>query len=106
MGGTMKPDRPGIWEWFDDDGTKRLVEVFDVATPQCKPHLRVYWWGGYYNVNEETNPCDPGGNNCLMQEWADRWGNRVADNNTLPENELYLFPTPEQMKKISAAVED
>jgi hypothetical protein len=101
----MKPDKAGTWEWFDVDGTKRLVEVFDCSPSNGQPYLRVYWWGGYYNVNEETNPCDPNGNNCLMQEWADRWGERVADNNTLPDSELYLFPTPEQKKTMFAAVE-
>ena len=96
----MKPDRPGIWEWFDEDGTKRLVEVFDVSPKRYPPHLRVYWWGGYYNVKEETNPCDPNGNKRLMQEWADRWGERIAYNNSLPEKQLYLGPPKELRDKI------
>ena len=85
--GTMRPDRPGIWEWFDDDGTKRLVEVFNCAPPNDPPHLRVYWWGGYYNVNDEHDPEHPEYDHCTKAEWTDRWGERVADNNTLPESE-------------------
>lgn len=114
----MKPDRAGIWEWFEEDGTKRLVEVFDVAaklreaTGHADPHLRVYWWGGYYNVNEETD-CLYDSKGSLLDEvytmeaeWADRWGNRVGDNNSLPDEQLYLGPTPEQRAEILKQYED
>ncbi len=50
----MKPNCPGIYEWYDDRGKKRLVEVVDTEIyPGFPPHLRVYWWGGYYNVNDD-----------------------------------------------------
>ncbi len=41
----MKPDKAGIWEWFEEDGTKRLVSVCDVGAPVGMKYLRVYWWG-------------------------------------------------------------
>lgn len=106
----MKPDREGIWEWFDDDGTKRLVEVFDVAaklrevTGHAEQYLRVYWWGGYYNVNDEVEDLvNCAGvvverNHINPAEWPDRWGNRVGDNNSLPEEQLYLGPTMPQLE--------
>ena len=100
----MKPDRAGIWEWFEEDGTKRLVEVFDVAsklrevTGHAEPHIRVYWWGGYYNVNDEC--VGTWEEEFNKAEWPDRWGNRVGDNNSLPEDQLYLMPTPEQRVEI------
>jgi hypothetical protein len=102
----MKPDCAGIWEWFDDDGTKRLVEVFDVAAdvrkvyPAESPHFRVYWWGGYYNVNDETDPQHPEYDEFTKAEWPDRWGNRIGDNSSLPEEQLYIGPTPEQRIEI------
>lgn len=114
----MKPDKAGIWEWFEEDGTKRLVEVFDVASELRKangtepPYFRVYWWGGYYNVNEEVDDLY----NCkgevvekdhiMPSEWPDRWGNRIGDNLSLPEEQLYLGPTPEQRTEILKRYED
>jgi hypothetical protein len=101
----MKPDREGIWEWFDEDGNRRLVEVFDVMKkiPGHKPYLRVYWWGGYYNVNDEVDDLY----NCKGEvvekdvvdeaEWTDNWGDRVGDNQSLPEDQLYLMPTPDEL---------
>ena len=97
----MKPDKPGIWEWFDSDGTKRLVEVFDIFDhcPECKPYLRVYWWGGYYNVNDVGDgPFD-------KAEWPDRWGNYVGENESIPNEQLYLMPTPEQFEEIKKKYE-
>ena len=104
----MKPNKPGIWEWFDNDGTKRLVEVYDVSTSLRKiysnepAYLRVYWWGGYYNVNDETD--DTGYE--WKAEWADRWGERIGDNGSLPEEQLYLGPTEEQRDKIFAKLNE
>ncbi len=98
----MIPDRAGVWEWFDNDGTKRLMSVFDVAaklreaTGHAEPHLRVYWWGGYYNVAAMgTGPFEE-------QEWPDRWGQWVGENGSIPENQIYNGPTPEQRDKIFA----
>lgn len=107
----MTPDRPGIWEWFEEDGTKRLVEVFDVAaklreaTGHAEQYLRVYWWGGYYNVEAmDDGVFDMEGNKIgnyhFEAEWPDRWGNRVGDNLSLPEEQLYLGPTEEQRRLI------
>lgn len=92
----MKPDKEGIWEWFEEDGTRRLMSVFDVskniqAINGIEPvYLRVYWWGGYYDVNSNDNDA----------MWPDRWGKWIGENGTLPEEQLYNMPTPKQMKKI------
>jgi len=98
----MKPDQPGIWEWFDEDGAKRLVEVFNVMDkcPNAAPYLRVYWWGGYYNINDEHDPEAPEYDHHMKAEWPDRWGSRIGDNNSLPENQLYLMPTEAELVKI------
>ena len=109
----MKPDREGIWEWFGSEGVKRLVYVCDTnkklreATGQAEPSLEVYWWGGYYPINETVEDLY----NCkdeLVQkgyvreaEWTDNWGNRVGDlHGDIPDEQLYLGPTPEMYKKI------
>ncbi len=99
----MKPNKPGVWEWFEEDGTKRLVEVFDVMAvyPDAKPHLRVYWWGGYYNVNDEHDPESPEYDWAIKSEWPDRWGNRIGDNYSIPSEQLHLGPTPNQFEKIA-----
>lgn len=95
----MKPDREGIWEWFEEDGTKRHVVVYNVGKLLGTLYLRVYWWGGYYNVNDE--PEDPGYEWASKAEWPDRWGNFVAKLDTLPQEDLYLMPTPEQRIEIN-----
>jgi hypothetical protein len=90
----MKPDKEGIWEWFDDDGTKRLVSVFNVeSNPSFPPYLRVSWWGGYYSIDDEPNLG-------FKTEWPDRWGNYVGPVDSVKEYDLYWMPTPEQMEKI------
>ena len=86
----MKHDTNGIWEWFDEDGTKRLVEVIDVCEGLIPQYLRVYFSGGYYNVHDEHDPENPEYDEYTKAEWPDRWGNRVADNNGLPDDQLYL----------------
>ena len=91
----MKPTSPGIWEWYDEKGIKRLVEVVVVGAGHPFAYLRVYFWGGYYNVNDE--PEDPGYEWAGKAEWPDRWGNRVADNMGLPEEQLYLIPNAEEL---------
>ena len=93
----MCPNKEGIWEWFEKDGTKRLVSVFDVNKPIGQPpYFRVYWWGGYYNVSDDPTEDGPFG----RIEWEDRWGNFVAELGTLSQEELYLMPTPEQLTEI------
>lgn len=103
-----RPDKAGIWEWFGEDGTKRLVEVFNVMDkfPDASPYLRVYWNGGYYNVNDEHDPEAPEYDWATKSEWPDRWGNRVGDNLSLSEDKLYLGPTPEQAEKIRKQYEN
>lgn len=97
----MKPDKPGVWEWYDDHGVKRLVEVYDINASHRNifggAWLRVYFWGGYYNVNDEHDLSNPEYDIYTKAEWADRWGKRVADNNTLPEEQLYLIPNAEEL---------
>jgi len=104
----MKPDKEGIWEWFEEDGTKRLVSICNVGTPD-KPCLRVYWWGGYYNVHDLVD--DLYGkvgdmwtvvekNVFHAAEWPDRWGNYVGPEDSVPESQKYWMPTPEEREKI------
>jgi|ERR1035441_426876 hypothetical protein len=103
----MKPNRAGIWEWFDKDGTKRLVAVYNTEhNPQCPPHLRVYWWGGYYNVNDEHEAEHPEWDWASAAEWADRWGNYVAPHGCFGDEELYLGPTPDQAEEIKKEYEN
>lgn len=97
----MKPDREGIWEWFEEDGTKRLVAVFNIEPDASRsPYFRVYWWGGYYNVNDEHDPEAPEYDHLTKAEWPDRWGNYVGRDRDIPQDQLYLGPTPEQREKI------
>lgn len=97
----MKPDRPGIWEWFDDKGERHLMSVFDMGTPGLYQYLRVYWWGGYYDVTYEG--VLPNGK---QSEWPDRWGKRVCDldgpmaKKLARDNKLYDGPTPEMIRNI------
>ncbi len=98
----MKPDKAGIWEWFKEDGTKVLVEVCNVGA-WGKPWLRVYWWGGYYNVNDETATSGDKGP-FYQSQWADRWGNYVGTNGSVPEDKLYSMPTPEEREKMMKKV--
>lgn len=92
------PDSPGIWEWFEEDGTKRLVNVVNTSCVVDKPIFEVTWNGSYYNIEEyfdniynldgsvfETNVL-------VKSEWTDgRWGNFVAKYGELPEDSIYLY---------------
>ena len=101
----MKPNKPGVWEWFEEDGTKRLMAVFNIEhNPECPPYLRVYWWGGYYNVADspEEVPDDP----FCKAEWPDRWGNYIGPNGSVKEEDLYNGPTPEQRAEIMKCYSD
>lgn len=95
----MKPDREGIWEWVDSNAVKHLVVVVDVGSAE-KPHLRVYWWGGYYDVHD--NPNEPSGSPFRYAQWPDSWGNFIGEANSIPNNQLYLGPTPEAIAKMRA----
>jgi len=96
----MKPNREGIWEWFEDDGTKRLVHVCDVGKKVGMSYLRVYWWGGYYNVNDRHDPEHPEYDHHTKAEWPDQWGNYVGPIGSVAEDDLYQMPTPEQRVEI------
>lgn len=103
----MKPNKAGIWEWFEEDGTKRLVHVCNCEhSPQAPPYLRVYWWGGYYNVNDEHDVESPEYDHLTKAEWADRWGNYVGPIGSVEDKDLYLGPTPEQVKEIRKRYEN
>ena len=99
----MKPDREGIWEWFEEDGTRRLVAVCNCGVPNGIPYLRVAWWGGYYNVNDEFVGA---GELSHKAEWPDRWGKYVAGFGELKQEDLYIAPTPEQRKEIMKRYEN
>ena len=92
----MKPNKPGIWEWFEEDGTKRLVRVCDVGVALGKQHLRVAWWGGYYDVHDRIE--DIYGyrdhqwgvvekDSHHKAEWPDRWGKYIG-----PPESVTNFP--------------
>ena len=74
---TMKPNREGMWEWYDENGIKTIVPVIDCGNPIDTVWLRVYHLGGYYNVNDEAigTPDEP----YCKAEWPDRWGNYVGE---------------------------
>lgn len=92
----MKPTTEGVYEWFDDKGTKRLVEVIDASMGDDeKPYLRVYFDGGYYNVHDQHDPEHPEYDWATKAEWPDRWGKRIGDNYCVPDTDLYLTPSEE-----------
>ena len=89
--------------WVEARGHKQLVEVIDVSTdlrkfyPNEPVYLRVYFWGGYYNVNDDAVGT-PEEEYCKA-EWPDRWGEYVGPNRSLPEKALYGVPTEQEMKE-------
>ena len=99
----MKPNKEGIWEWFEEDGTKRLVSVCNVGVDTI---LRVAWWGGYYRVNDEPDPNHPEHDEHNKAEWPDRWGNYVGPEDSVPEDQKYWGPTPEQRTEIMKQYEN
>ena len=106
----MKPDKDGIWEWFEEDGTKRLVHVCNVAAKLGEVRLRVAWWGGYYDVHdriEDTYKSGTGGKWVVAEkdvhyeaEWPDRWGKYVGPSESVNRDDIYEIPTPEQREDI------
>ena len=91
----MKPDKPGIWEWFNLKGERKLVEVFN-CNSKLDPYLilRVFWNGGYYNVHDESVGTIY--EQYEKAEWPDNWGKRIGDNHSLPVSDLYLHPSIEE----------
>ncbi len=76
-----KPSWAGVWQWYDERGQIRLVHVCDVGFGV--PYLRVYFWGGYYDVH------DGGG---TPAEWPDSWGDYVGPIESFGNEELYQMP--------------
>jgi hypothetical protein len=102
----MRPDKPGVWEWFEEDGTKRLVHVCDVGVPMGEKCLRVAWWGGFYNVhdlvNEPIYDCNMRQVRTISHpaEWPDRWGKYVGPLESVLNDQLYQAPTADQLEEI------
>jgi hypothetical protein len=93
----MKPNKEGIWEWFDDQGVKRLVDVANVEFDKSRPpYLRVCFWGGYYNVHDECVGTWEEEYN--KAEWPDRWGSFVGIRGSVSEQELYSMPSSAEME--------
>lgn len=106
----MKPNSQGIWQWFDKDGIARLVEVYNVGNDK-RPHFRVFFWGGYYNINDEhLSLVDTQGKDCgkftFKAEWPDRWGDRVGDIQNSPNEMIYLKPSEEEMKNLNQQLDE
>lgn len=88
----MTPDRNGVWEWYDKDNVLRRVIVFNVAPENYKPHFRVCWGGGYYNVNDESEGESESDAPWMKAEWTGGvWGNYLGKDIDFKEEELYLY---------------
>ena len=82
------PDTSGMWEWFDENGTKKEIDVCEIFPGS----FRVYSRGGYYNIADTKYG---------KAEWPDRWGNYVGRVYfEVPEEDVYSKPTPERMSQI------
>jgi hypothetical protein len=87
----MKPNKPGIWEWYDDTGTKQFVSVVNVeCDPSYPPYFRVYFRGGYYNINNEA--VGTWEEEFSLAEWPDRWGYYVGDEGCVSNEQIYGTP--------------
>lgn len=83
----MKPNKEGLWEWFDESGKMQIVNVINVGKELDTLWLRVYYLGVYYNVHDEwvgTEDEDFGN-----AEWPDRWGNYLGVLHSIPLEETY-----------------
>lgn len=78
-----KPNKPGIWQWYDETGVARLVDVVDVFGNVGAMWLRVYFWGGYYDVHDSED---------REAEWPDRWGSYVGQRGNFGEDEIFTMP--------------
>lgn len=78
-----KPNKPGIWQWYDETGVARLVDVVDVWGGVGRPYLRVVFWGGYYDVHDSED---------REAEWPDRWGSYVGQRGNFGEDEIFSMP--------------
>jgi hypothetical protein len=90
----MMPNCEGIWEWFEEDGTKRLVEVVSPYKDIGENILQVYWNGSYYEIYDRVdNLYNLFEKNVLIKaEWVGgTWGNRIANNGEIHESLMYLY---------------
>lgn len=107
-----KPNIEGIWEWFEEDYTRRLVCVYNVGIPLNEVHLRVGWWGGYYDVCDRVEDIYHYDGSVARTgvhrpaEWPDRWGGYVGRLGSVKDEDLYLMPTEEQRKEIMKRYEE
>ena len=83
-----KPTEEGVWEWVDKNGKRRKVLVYNVSKPFGKICLRVFWNGGYYNINDECIGTWEEKYN--KAEWPDRWGEYVGPIGSVQDTDLYL----------------
>jgi hypothetical protein len=97
-----KPHKAGIWEWYDDEGQKRLVDVANIEVDLTyPPYLRVCFWGGYYDVHDSDDEIFPDGITIERKaEWPDRWGNFVGPRGCVPEDDLYYIPKTKDCKTL------
>ena len=94
------PNKTGIWEWFDLDGNRRLVFVWNIFDkyPKNEPYFRVCWRGSYYDVSPE--PEDNEMTRLLGKTSQERfdesgwsrgtWGNYLGQYEDFNETELYI----------------
>ena len=49
----MIPKSEGVWRWKrTDDGREFDLPVYNVGAPTCELYLRVYFLGGYYDIED------------------------------------------------------
>lgn len=95
----MNPNKEGIWQWKDNRQGNVLVAVYDCSAKKDNSHLRVYWWGGYYNVNDES--VDPEFADYDRAEWTNGlWGDYVGPHGSVPEDRLYTTPSELELAQI------
>jgi hypothetical protein len=87
----MIPDKQGIWEWFELDGTRRLVYVWNVFEkhPNLQPYFRVYFNASYYDVRPDGEDA-----NAIKRfneaGWSSgTWGKWLGDYNDFDEKDIY-----------------
>jgi hypothetical protein len=96
----MIPNKTGIWEWFNLDGVRRLVYVWNVFEkyPNQEPWFRVCWKGGYYDIKPQEEDAET--TRLIGQTAQERfeeagwsggkWGKYMGQYSDFKEEELYL----------------
>lgn len=72
----MKPDKEGMWIWYDANGDKMIVPVINPYKEIGFVCLKVYSEGGYYSINDEEIGTEM--EKYCKAEWPDRWGEYVG----------------------------